>query len=540
MKLDTLFKNISNSDWEKDGHHWPPDAFAFCATALLRSGTYTRVVAKWPPNPGIATDQKMWASKIAKIGERWRLASRPSRIPKHVLKWWELIKKNKGTELHNLELPKNAKLVEALIQICAAADEASAGIGLSDRDDDGFDKKLSRIFIGQLMKVGYMSTVCDKINANYLRVLPKLHTPGSGITIRSLSHHLALCPSGEVIPQYWPAPNVLDIDETMNLLVVPWPNTILPSSFSECKKGVGPLFNMPDAFGFFRYEIPKFKNSEEVFGQIVKSAPIVAGDINGVIFPEMALKPGEIAKLWNILKKRNKPCFLISGTCEKTGKRPLDNNKAVCNVPVDNKMKFEFVLEQSKHHRWRLDKSQLQQYSLSTRLSTAKQWWEASNIPPRNLQFVKLSPYAVMSFLICEDLARQDPIADLVRSVGPNIVIALLMDGPQLSSRWSSRYATVLADDPGCSVLTLTSIGMARMSKCLGKPESRVVALWKDSKKGPFEIELPFDAEALVLSLRLNRDSEWTADGRCAENSAGRWELESVHPVRLDRRHSIA
>lgn len=30
------------------------------------------------------------------------------------------------------------------------------------------------------------------------------------------------------------------------------------------------------------------------------------------------------------------------------------------------------------------------------------------------------------------------------------------MDGPQLGSRWPGRYAGVLADEPGCSVLTFT------------------------------------------------------------------------------------
>jgi hypothetical protein len=58
-----------------------------------------------------------------------------------------------------------------------------------------------------------------------------------------------------------------------------------------------------------------------------------------------------------------------------------------------------------------------------------------------------------------EDLARPDPVGDLVRSVGPNLVIALLMDGPQLRARWSGRYAMSLADDPGSFVLSVTSLG---------------------------------------------------------------------------------
>jgi hypothetical protein len=72
-----------------------------------------------------------------------------------------------------------------------------------------------------------------------------------------------------------------------------------------------------------------------------------------------------------------------------------------------------------------------------------------------------LNQHNMWSVLICADLARQDPAADLIRAVGPNLLIALLMDGPQLSHRWPARYAAVPAEDPGTSVQTLTSLGMA-------------------------------------------------------------------------------
>ena len=60
-----------------------------------------------------------------------------------------------------------------------------------------------------------------------------------------------------------------------------------------------------------------------------------------------------------------------------------------------------------------------------------------------------------------KDLAQIDEAAHVMRSVGPTIVIIPLLDGPQLSSGWAARYASVLADDPGSAVLTLTSYGMA-------------------------------------------------------------------------------
>jgi hypothetical protein len=38
----------------------------------------------------------------------------------------------------------------------------------------------------------------------------------------------------------------------------------------------------------------------------------------------------------------------------------------------------------------------------------------------------------------------------------------LLLDGPQLGSRWTARHASVVADDPGSAAITLTSYGMVR------------------------------------------------------------------------------
>ena len=101
-----------------------------------------------------------------------------------------------------------------------------------------------------------------------------------------------------------------------------------------------------------------------------------------------------------------------------------------------------------------------------------------------------------MSVLICEDLARPDPVGEVVRAVGPNLIIALLSDGPQLNSRWPSRYAGVLADDPGSSVLTVTSAGMAKLSKSGDPAKDRpdVIAFWRDAKTGSTEIVCPKDA----------------------------------------------
>src|SRR5208337_1944867 len=80
--------------------------------------------------------------------------------------------------------------------------------------------------------------------------------------------------------------------------------------------------------------------------------------------------------------------------------------------------------------------------------------------------------------------------------------------------RWPERYATVLTDDPGCSVLSLTCLGMSRRSRPTAPPDRRqVVALWKDPNRRQ-EIELQPGKSALLLTLTIEEQQEWTADWR--------------------------
>lgn len=143
-----------------------------------------------------------------------------------------------------------------------------------------------------------------------------------------------------------------------------------------------------------------------------------------------------------------------------------------------------------------------------------------------------MSADLVLCVLICEDLARPDPVANLVRAVGPNLVIALLMDGPQTRERWAARYATVLADDPGCSVLSFTSLGMSQISRpTAGPSRSRVVAMWKDAFGTATEIEVPTGFDAIALSLSTRYCQEYTSDGRGDEGAAAYPVLSGVHPI---------
>jgi hypothetical protein len=142
----------------------------------------------------------------------------------------------------------------------------------------------------------------------------------------------------------------------------------------------------------------------------------------------------------------------------------------------------------------------------------------------RHKEYIEVTNRAVISYycekhdyqftpLICEDLARQDPVGPVVRALGPNLIVALLLDGPQLASRWPGRYASVLADDPGAGVLSVTSLGMTLRADGSGFPPSRIVALWSEPGKSR-ELTLQPEKQSILLTLEKAKTNQWTADGR--------------------------
>jgi hypothetical protein len=96
--------------------------------------------------------------------------------------------------------------------------------------------------------------------------------------------------------------------------------------------------------------------------------------------------------------------------------------------------------------------------------------------------------------------------------------VALLMDGQQLGNRWPARYASVLADDPGSSVLSLTSLGMIRLHKRTNPNAPVSIGLWSDAleNRGK-EIVLEVGSKAVLLPIKQVRKREYSTDGREAD-----------------------
>jgi hypothetical protein len=141
-------------------------------------------------------------------------------------------------------------------------------------------------------------------------------------------------------------------------------------------------------------------------------------------------------------------------------------------------------------------------------------WWEAVNVPRRVLHFIEFGEGFTVVVLICEDLAQNDEVADLIRAIGPTGIVTPLLDGPQLASRWSARYASVFADDPGSAVLTLSAWGLVDRCRPRGLDAAHVVGLWKDPSNGFNEIPLEPGAQGILLTACVSPAQRGSNDGR--------------------------
>ena len=498
---------------------WPADVFGVCAALLVHSGSYCNVLNWWPPRKYHSkNDPELWARRAQRWGRSWRRSWVQRRqAPARIAGLWRSVMQAGATPIQYLG--RNPVLSQQFMELCGIADEACEGVGSPlGGDESEIDEQFLYHASSLLLRKLPGSSVCQEIDTSRLRVLPKMHTPQNGLTIRSLSLYVCLCTPGEVAPE-WIEPHHPLEDNGLNLLVVPWPAEVFPAQFQAAEPLRGEVKNMPPHYGLFTFEHREAGPITEHIKPLYEAAQTEVGRVDGVVLPEMALSETEHDELCGYLLDQGS--FLVSGVGRKSeAPRSRGQNMVCLDLP------FTEPARQRKHHRWKLESSQISQYGLGSLLDPEIEWWEHIDLEDRCFLFAPIRRDMLLSVLICEDLARPDPVGDLVRAVGPNLVIALLMDGPQLKSRWAARYATTLADDPGCSVLSVTSLGMSTLSRPRsGENRSRVVALWKDAKSSETqEIELTPGAGAVVLSLSMRHVAEWSADGRTDGGAA-------VYPV---------
>lgn len=518
----------------KHACRWPPDAFAIAHILLSHHAIYRAAVSteeisnydeKLAPTHrmgGLWPNQQAFVDYVRAIGGKWRkhaneLAQDKSSMPA-VDSELEIFFKIAETELLTLlNCARNfsdakQESVATLFCLAASADEACVGLGLPGPpigDATFFELEAN----SRLIDPSHASL--STLPCHIVRVLPKSHTPQRGLTIRSLSHHV--CATTHDFGISW---HVADLpvrtnrDERLNLLLFPWPlavddRTVRPAPSYDT--------HLPDGWGYFDFSPPDPFDAEMV-SDLITSAMSRRLHVDGVVLPESAVTQGEADDLVACLERHGIGLALL-------GVRGPRRN--VARLYVDG-----YQYEQCKHHRWCLDRPQIERYQFQRSLNPHINWWENIHLGPRDLRFTALSSWLTLCHVICEDLARLDPVDQLIRSVAPNLLLALLQDGPQLKDRWGARYAAVYSDDPGTSVLTLTSLGMAMASRVKDKPPSRCVALWSDPDNGTRELVLEENHEGIWLSICGRRVTEFTADGRSDAGMGARLVLVDHQSVR--------
>lgn len=528
---------------------WPPDIFAVAGTLIERSGCYTEA----GPRRSNPASHRLYLTEIADLVAVW--AGRPEGlfvVPPRVQTLWTKIVKTHG-QLDITEVIANPVLVDDLIFLFCVADEACVGMG--------WDTQVGKNFFADLALASFVNvavipsgvpqlpyspnSLCALVPPSAVIVMPKTLTATVGCTIRSLSHHMALLPGISQCRPTWTLTNESEVTSSykpIRLLIVPFPFNIPADSFSVTEDPVH-LLNGTHTAAYFGLEAkwlkPKGKKltASMLFDQLIKPLLKQANEtastpVTGVVLPECALSDTLAAGLAKLLGKTG-VSFFTTGVLSKEATSGKIRN--VAKTFVLHKKAAPHRLEQFKHHRWRLDRKQCKEYGLDFQWnSTAEKWWEDIDVSNRQLPFFAVRRNMSMTVLICEDLARNDPAMSVVRAVGPNLVIALLMDGPQLNARWPSKYATVLGEDPGSGVLSVTCAGMMdRSNDNWSGTKRRVIGLWRSEDASATEIELPVGHHGVVLQINSRKVEQHTLDTRTDEFGSRKLSLGKQHSLKL-------
>lgn len=532
---------------------WPPDLFAVVGTIIDRSGCYTEASPDRDDLPG----HQLYLATITGLAKAWGLSMLD--VPPDVQQLWSTLVSEYGT-LPLIQITASPVAVRLLLQLFAIADEACAGVGWDskirtrDREFVRYVRfnALDPTLLQNIKPLPYWpNSLCGMVSPDHVVVLPKSITTNKGCTIRSLSHHLALLPCRTMLEPEWLLSSrrvsAVDRDE-LRLLLVPFPYDIPKNSF----KLSFPRTHMSGKAyhpAFFELE-PEWLNdrgagrvdgktlAKTLITPLIKRAKRESGGRvpHGIVLPECALTPQVADELVKALAGSGIE-FLITGVIDHDDATGATHNKALTYVIVNRYRAL--VREQNKHHRWRVDREQAKSYDLTLDNDPDNgQWWEDIDVTNRKLPFYAMREDMSMVTLICEDLARMEPAMNAIRAVGPNLVVALLMDGPQLGFRWPARYASVLADEPGCAVLSLTCAATVDLSnenykKTSGKKSTRTVARWTQAAQGGKNLDLDLDPghQGILLRLKSTPKHQTTLDNR-GDNEQSR-ELSYVSHVSL-------
>lgn len=559
---------------------WPPDVFALSSLLLSYTGAYRRAAGPpenhhWP--------EEGWNKAAHDKATQWRNWVSTGMKGTHPLSGYlKRLEDHKSLEIDRLYDPPEGepwKLFVTLLEVHSIADEAMRGVGsvFSPGVTLGIVESQTEIDVGSeglslfYLQANFLLALRGSLSRlpKYRGVvLPKARTPQIGLTLRSFSNNLTFHQT-EVDVVWRTFPWFNSDENTVNLLIVPWPFKVEARFFRPVSHPRAASQLGEDRYFHYKPQPSKGLNVGALV-KVIEESEADVRRVHALVFPEMAFTPGELKALKNELEKKLSPQhipMIVSGTSEELKKDDSDESDAATESELQERRHWRpgpqakgynrVVLSvyyagrwhdvgQDKHHRWKLDSQQIEQYRLGGVLSGVRNWWESIHVFRRRLSVLSANPWLTICPLICEDLARLDPVSELVRGVGPTLLIALLLDGPQLKQRWSARYASVFADDPGSSVLAVTSLGMSLRSVIPGdvseeatkkaRESAPVVGQWKDQEGNWYPVRVNNVEEPVkLLTLGARWESEAAFDGRLDRDSSAVFVYQGMEDYELER-----
>ncbi len=546
---------------------WPTDLFAVTAHLIYTSGLLTY----FEPNPDHVdesgtyppcfTVSKEEREECFAAGAAWAVKES---VPNLVVTLWKILAKARKQSLRaSLNTRKGGPAPvwwAAAVKLILIADEACVGLGARSSTEhpdrwmiDQFEILNAAPFSGKKLP-GTTAYRAERQRATFGVfsdpdvgcVQPKSRISSVGCNLRNITRNAAYIPHVGSVRCHWQQPIAQRLGEEaddLDVLIIPLPFEMRDEWIAQDGNSKPEPTKRP-RWGNFEIKQGWLEDEEKlielILGEFRKAVAVLktrgtSGALNGVVFPEYALTEPLFNRICSLLKMEEPGLeFAITGSssnCEGetgnfvlTAMWPVDKAP---DAPVDDRF---LLTSRRKHHRWKLSPSQLATYDLEGVLPSGSDgcsWWERHTIAQREIHFFHFRKTSVLTSMICEDLARSDPCHDILRAIGPNLLFALLMDGPQVEKRWPARYAATLADDPGTSVLTVTSMGlMDRTNKAGIFPDpAYTVAMWRDETGVTKALNLDENSKSVLLTLKPYRVEDQTIDGR-ANRQSWSWRYE--------------
>ncbi|WIG71300.1 hypothetical protein KEC58_21810 (plasmid) [Photobacterium damselae] len=525
---------------------WPPNTFIILFNILYYTDKYRRIVSpyenrSWDNNKKdeVKSVKEEWVSSLNNIRFNSDLNSFGPLLKKHLM----FIFSKNNLDVCIYELCRREEFLNAVFILISASDSIfdNYNFVLDERNEESLSKGILVRAVKSYLNDSNSTSSVDE--TSYINSLSDNHTkngfitlkncvPQSGLTSNNITHNLTYI-KPTVKPKVALSFTENKNKSKYNILVLPWPFSIKSDDFKRSNQKNN--IEMDEYFDFFDYK-PSCEIDINLYLKSLISAMEKVGSIDLVVFPECALSESEYKEIVEITEK----CFgesspnILSGVYGHEDDTNNSINKAVLSF-IDTTNRYSSA-EQRKHHRWYLDRNQLRNYNLSGVLSPDKKHWENISVKRRNLLVLHTPKNINLCPLICEDLARQEPVAQAVRALGANLVVSLLLDGPQMKFRWPGKYAAVLTDDPGSSVLSVTALGMTLRSTGDGHDPSRIVALWNDQEKGVEELTLKENGVGIVIETDIVQKKMWTIDGRMQEKYLV---IKNHHKTIYEKSHTL-